>query len=361
MLAISLCLPVSLQAPIDDVVTAGRSAGDWRLGDAAVGTVALQLNAVLANDAFEVPGVEVLRRRKGRTAMRVSSEGGQFFAKRIELRPLRKRVGAALGVQNRLFGYDHGVAELDNTLYVARTTGQAVAPLALGTFRRHGLPQAQVLIQPWLEGYLTLGDAWQQADTVGRRRLLDEVQCLIRRFHQVGLCHLDFNPTNVMVAADDPGEMKVIDCARLIRDVPRPDIASALQVGKMLRSLYGRHESELPTRLNQAREMLAFVTDSPVSAEQDALLVLALRYQLSKTISIRRLVRATGSLDLRSLEVRALRSYKNAALRGCPEVSQVLAALPSAGTRVAATSSAAQRAEEAAMAHCDSGPGPARR
>lgn len=327
MFSMSACLPLILQAPIADDGPSVSPIGRWQLGNAQAGEIAVKLNAVLAGDEFSTPGVEILRQRKGRTAMRIAAEGKCFFAKRIELGPIRKRIGAALGVQNRLLGFDHGAAELRNTLHVARTTGMAVEPLALGTYRRHGFPIAQILVQPWLEGYQMLGEAWQSADRTRRYALLEKLQELIRRLHHARICHLDFNPTNVMVPEHGVGEAVVIDCARLVRDVRQPDVASALQIGKMLRSLYGRREIDLEARLDQARAMLESITNTPPSTGQDALLLLALRYQLGKTISLRHLVSAAGRrVDIRRLEAKARRSYKNAELRSCPAIAEVLLA-----------------------------------
>ncbi|WP_438765124.1 lipopolysaccharide kinase InaA family protein [Kushneria sp. TE3] len=259
--------------------------------------------------------VTTLRERKGRSIFRIQAAPGDFFAKEIALPSLRKRFGALLGVQNRLFGHDHGSAEVDNTLTLNERTGQGLDVLCLGELLRGGIPDHQLLIQPWLEGWINLGEAFSAADSHQRRSLLQRLEELLRDFHHARICHLDINIGNLMVSTEDPqAPLRAIDCARMTTQVTQPAISTALQLGKMLRELYGRSEADFAALYAQARAMQCRIAgEEGVNDATDTLLALSLRYRLSKNLSRRRLVTATTvNIDGPALEQRVRASHKNA-------------------------------------------------
>ncbi|REC93684.1 hypothetical protein [Kushneria indalinina] len=263
----------------------------------------------------EDDSVTTLRERKGRSIFRIQATPGDFFAKEIALPSLRKRFGALLGVQNRLFGHDHGSAEVDNTLTLNERTGQGLDVLCLGELLRGGIPDHQLLIQPWLEGWINLGEAFSAADSHQRRVLLQGLEDLLRAFHHARICHLDINTGNLMVSTQDPqAPLRAIDCARMTTGVTQPAVSTALQIGKMLRELYGRDEADFATRYAQARAMQHRIADKEgVNEATDTLLALSLRYRLSKNLSRRKLVTASFvNIDGPSLEQSVRASHKNA-------------------------------------------------
>ncbi|GHC24599.1 hypothetical protein GCM10010082_16520 [Kushneria pakistanensis] len=259
--------------------------------------------------------ITTLRERKGRSIFRLKAEQGDLFAKEIALPSLRKRLGALLGVQNRLFGHDHGSAEVDNTLTLNERTGQGLEVLCLGELLRGGIPDRQLLIQPWLEGWINLGEAFDTADSHQRRSLLQRLEDLLRDFHHARICHLDINTGNLMVSTQDAqAPLRAIDCARMTTGVTQPAISTALQIGKMLRELYGRDEADFPTLYAKARAMQYRIAgETGVNEATDALLALSLRYRLSKNLSRRKLVTAaTVNIDGPWLEQNVRASKKNA-------------------------------------------------
>ncbi len=259
--------------------------------------------------------VTTLRERKGRSIFRIQANQGDFFAKEIALKPARKCFGAFFGVQNRLFGYDHGSAEVDNTLALNDRTHQGHDVLCLGERLRGGLPTRQLLIQPWLEGWINLGEAFQAADEHGRRSLLYRMEALLKAMHDARICHLDINNGNLMVSTRDAkAPLRAIDCAKMETRVTQPAVSTALQIGKMLRELYGRDEADLAKRYAQARAMQRRIAGAEGDNEAtDTLLALSLRYRLSKSLSRRRLVTApVVNIDGPALEKRVRASKKNA-------------------------------------------------
>ncbi len=285
----------------------------WLADDARSHEAALRMDLHMRGDKDD--GITTLRERKGRSIFRLQAEQGDFFAKEIALPSLRKRFGALLGVQNRLFGYDHGSAEVDNTLTLNARTRQGLEILCLGEYLRGGIPDRQLLIQPWLEGWIDLGEAFSIADSHQRRSLLQRLEDLLRDFHHARICHLDINTGNLMVSTQDPqAPLRAIDCARMTTQVTQPAISTALQIGKMLRELYGRDETDFAARYAQARAMQRRIAgEEGVNDVTDTLLALSLRYRLSKNLSRRQLVTAeTVDIDGPALEKRARASYKNA-------------------------------------------------
>ncbi|WP_445620007.1 lipopolysaccharide kinase InaA family protein [Kushneria sp. Sum13] len=285
----------------------------WLADDDAARDAAERIDRHLR--AGDTKTVTTLRERKGRSIFRIQSEQGDFFAKEIALRPSRKCFGAFFGLQNRLFGYDHGSAEVDNTLTLNDRTHQGHEVLCLGERLRAGLPTRQLLIQPWLEGWINLGDAFQAADEHGRRSLLYRMEALLKAMHDARICHLDINNGNLMVSTQD-GEapLRAIDCAKMETRVTQPAVSTALQIGKMLRELYGRDEADLATRYAQARAMQRRIAGADgVNETTDTLLALSLRYRLSKSLSRRKLVTAPCvNIDGPALEKCVRASKKNA-------------------------------------------------
>ena len=259
--------------------------------------------------------VTTLRERKGRSIFRIQANQGDFFAKEIALKPMRKCFGAFFGVQNRLFGYDHGSAEVDNTLTLNDRTHQGLDVLCLGERLRGGLPTRQLLIQPWLAGWITLGEAFKVASEHGRRSLLSRMEALLKAMHDARICHLDINTGNLMVSTQNPdAALRAIDCAKMETRVTQPAVSTALQIGKMLRELYGRDDADLATRYAQARAMQRRIAGTAgVNETTDTLLALSLRYRLSKNLSRRKLVTAPFvNIDGPALEKRVRASKKNA-------------------------------------------------
>ncbi|WP_456268979.1 hypothetical protein M1D97_01520 [Kushneria sp. AK178] len=259
--------------------------------------------------------VTTLRERKGRSIFRLHADQGDFFAKEIALKTLRKRLGAWLGVQNTFLGHDHGSAEVDNTLILNERTHQGLEVLCLGEYLRGGIPVRQLLIQPWLEGWVNLGEAFAAADEPRREVLLQRLEDLLRTFHHARICHLDINTGNLMVSTREAqAPLRAIDCARMTTRVTQPAISTALQIGKMLRELYGRHEADFNTLYARARAMQRRIAGPEgVSDATDTLLALSLRYRLSKNLSRRKLVTAPFvNIDGPSLEKTVRASKKNA-------------------------------------------------
>ncbi|MFC0337788.1 Lipopolysaccharide kinase (Kdo/WaaP) family protein [Kushneria avicenniae] len=258
--------------------------------------------------------VTTLRERKGRSIFRLQGNQGDFFAKEIALKTLRKRLGAWLGVQNTLFGHDHGSAEVDNTLTLDRRTRQGLEVLCLGEYLRGGIPTRQLLIQPWLDGWIGLGDAFEAADEHGRHSLLYRMEALLKAMHDARICHLDINIDNLMVSTrDHETPLRAIDCAKMETQVTQPAVSTALQIGKMLRELYGRDEAGFAARYAQARAMQRRIAGREGDNDAtDTLLALSLRYRLSKNLSRRKLVTASFiNIDGPALEKRVRASSKN--------------------------------------------------
>lgn len=261
--------------------------------------------------------VTTLRERKGRSIFRIHADTGDFFAKEIELPALRKRLGAWAGRQGSLFGYDHGSAEVDNTLTLNERTRQGLDVLCVGECLLGGIPTHQLLIQPWLDGWIGLGTAFEAADEHERRSLLYRMEALLKDMHDARICHLDINTGNLMVATQEmDAPLRAIDCAKMETGVTQPAISTALQIGKMLRDLYGRDETDFATRHAQARAMQRRIAGKEgVNKATDTLLALSLRYRLSKNLSRRKLVTAPFvNIDGPALEKRVRASRKNAGI-----------------------------------------------
>ncbi|ART62948.1 hypothetical protein B9H00_07670 [Kushneria marisflavi] len=259
--------------------------------------------------------VTTLRERKGRRTFRLQVAERALFAKEIPLPIWRKRLGALLGIQHTLVGFDHGSAEVDNTLTLNARTGQGLDVLCVGERMSAGLPTSQVLIQPWLEGWIGLGDAFDVADEHERHSLLYRMEALLKAMHDARICHLDINTDNLMVSTQDSETpLRAIDCAKMETKVTQPALSTALQIGKMLRELYGRDEADFTTRYTQARAMQRRIAgETGINEATDTLLALSLRYRLSKNLSRRKLVTTPFvNIDGPALEKRVRASKKNA-------------------------------------------------
>ena len=68
----------------------------------------------------------------------------------------------------------------------------------------------------WIDGTVTLDQAWEQAEPRRRRRLARELGTLLRRFHDSGVIHRDLHAGNVLVGAD--GVLTLIDFHRARRN-----------------------------------------------------------------------------------------------------------------------------------------------
>lgn len=260
-------------------------------------------------------GVTTLRERKGRRTFRFQVSEDALFAKEIPLPMWRKRLGAWSGIQHTLVGYDHGSAEVDNTLTLNARTGQGLDVLCVGEHMKAGLPDRQVLIQPWLDGWIGLGEAFEAASEHERHSLLYRMEALLKAMHDARICHLDINTDNLMVSTcDSEAPLRAIDCAKMETKVTQPAVSTALQIGKMLRELYGREEADFAARYAQARAMQRRIAGKEGANEAtDTLLALSLRYRLSKNLSRRKLVTASSvNIDGPWLEQRVRASKKNA-------------------------------------------------
>ena len=286
----------------------------WLADDERALSAARRMDAFL-NHAQTGSGIETLRTFKGRSTYRIHADGGDCFAKRIPLLTLRKRVGALTGHQNALLGFDHGSAEVNNTLFLHEHSDYGLPVYCLGEYMRHGLPLQQLLIQPWLEKSVGLKPLWQSSTPEQRRRLLPHIEQLLAALHQARLFHMDLHGGNIMIAWDDAApDLRIIDCDKMAIHVAQPHLATALHVGKLLRELEGRHPEDFSHLLSLAYGMQSRITGaSRLDEEVKTLLAISLRYRMSKTISRRRLVMApNGSVERKGLEARARRTYKNA-------------------------------------------------
>lgn len=307
--------PQRLKQYFQKPISFGTSPWQWWIADDARALAAAQrMDACLQHDDAS-DGIETLRTFKGRSTYRIHAEDGDCFAKTIPLFTLRKRIGALTGHQNRLLGFDHGSAEVDNTLTLHEQTGYGLPVYCLGERLSHGLPDQQVLIQPWLEGWVGLKPLWQSATPLYRYQLLTQVEKLLAAFHQARIFHMDLHGGNLMVdssAQDLP--LRAIDCDKMVVKVSQPHLATALHIGKLLRELEGRDPGDFSRLLTLARSMQRrIVGDDVLSEEADTLLALSLRYRLSKNISRRRLVMASSStIEGKKLESIVRRTYKNA-------------------------------------------------
>ena len=286
----------------------------WVADEERALSAACRMDAFL-KDAQKSQGVHTLRTFKGRSIYRLHDSAGDFFAKRIPLLTLRKRIGALTGHQNALLGFDHGSAEVNNTLFLNEKTGYGLPVYCLGEYQQHGLPLQQLLIQPWLGDSVGLKTLWQTATPEHRRRLLPHIEKVLTALHDARLLHMDLHGGNIMIDENDvtPG-LHVIDCDKMAIHVAHPQLATALHVGKLLRELEGRHPKDFSRLLTLAYSMQSRITGADqLDEEVKTLLAISLRYRMSKTISRRRLVMASdGSVERKGLEARARRTYKNA-------------------------------------------------
>ena len=307
--------PRRLQRHFQGPITFGQSPWQWWLTDDACALSAAQRMDVFLNQDQAGKGIETLRTFKGRSTYRIHAENGDCFAKCIPLLTLRKRIGALTGHQNMLLGFDHGSAEVDNTLVLHERTGHGLPVYCLGERLDHGLPRQQLLIQPWLDGAIGLKPLWQSTTPARRQQLQSRVEELLTAFHQTRLFHMDLHGGNIMVDPDDAtSTLHAIDCDKMVIDVAQPELATALHIGKLLRELEGREPDRFLQHLSRARHMQRRVTGkNHLGEEVDALLAVSLRYRMSKTISRRRLVMSPfNNIEGRKLEARARRTYKNA-------------------------------------------------
>ncbi|MFC0337789.1 hypothetical protein SAMN05421848_1418 [Kushneria avicenniae] len=290
---------------------------DWQWWVANEGhalSAARRMDAFLGNDQND-QGVNTLRTFKSRSIYHLHDTTGDCFAKRIPLLTLRKRIGALTGHQNVLLGFDHGSAEVSNTLFLHEHTDYGLPVYCLGEHMRHGLPLQQLLIQPWLGESVGLKTLWQTTTPEYRQRLLPHIEKLLGALYRARLLHLDLHGGNIMIAQENAvSKLHVIDCDKMAVDVAQPQVATALHIGKLLRELEGRRPEHFLQQLSLARHMQRRITGNrDLSEEIDGVLAISLRYRMSKTISRRRLVMSPlNAIDCQALEAQARLTYKNA-------------------------------------------------
>ncbi|WP_445620005.1 hypothetical protein ACUN8C_15215 [Kushneria sp. Sum13] len=306
--------PRRLRQDFKKPISFGNSPWQWWIShDRYAETFARRMDAFL-NQGQDGHDVETLRTFKGRSTYRIHGEHGDAFAKRIPLLTLRKRFGALTGHQNSLLGFDHGSAEVTNALAMHERTSHGLPVFCMGERLSYGVPHQQLLIQPWLDGTIGLGELWHSTSSCHRQQLLLRVEELLASLHGARLFHMDLHHGNIMIDPDDAtSTLHAIDCDKMVVDVARPELATALHIGKLLRELEGREPEHFLRQLSLARHMQRRITGKvELSEEVDALLAVSLRYRMSKTISRRRLlISPFNTIEGRKLEARARRTYKN--------------------------------------------------
>lgn len=233
----------------------------------------------------------------------------RYFAKLMKQRP-RARLGALLGSHSPVIGCSHGTAELAHSLALHERTSHGVRTFAFGECFRAGLPERQVLLQEYLDGWQPFDAVWRQSgNRPGRRReLLRKFATLLAALRDAGIGHLDLHPGNVMVSPDPQAPLRAIDCGKMDMTAD-PALAAALHLGVFLFSLNGGHRPASPRLENGARQLLArLVGERESHACAAGLLPLLLRYSTRKPFSRRLLLWPQRTqLDLEALEVRLQR------------------------------------------------------
>ncbi|HOA83255.1 MAG TPA: hypothetical protein PKN66_04735 [Thermodesulfovibrio thiophilus] len=226
-----------------------------------------------------------------------------YFAKHSFNIPLRKRIGALLGLRGSMVGRNHLTAECINTEVISKNTPHGVPVLAFGEYIKLGLPAQQILIQPFLGDYKNFYEYWDGNLSFEERvQLMSKLIDLLTTLHRLSICHRDLHLKNIMVPNDKELPLKLIDCVSVILSV-QPAIATAVDLGTLLYELNGKRDTLKEDLENAAQSLLKkIVKNDPCFLKASKILSLLLRYSFYGKRATKHLLFFDAKIKINHLE-----------------------------------------------------------
>lgn len=220
-----------------------------------------------------------------------NNTSSNYFVKYSVNIPTRKRIGALFNFGNFLFGRNHLTSECIKTEKFYELSQEYGLPvLAFGEYIKFGLPKEQILIQPFLDNYVTFYQYWNNKLAFDDRvQLLIKLIDMLFTLNKFSVCHRDMKSNNILVSNNLKEPLKIIDCIALTFSVPS-SLATAINLGTILYDLNGRRHivnNELEELAIELLRHIAF--DCPHLPKATKILSLLLRYNFKKNKSTKRL------------------------------------------------------------------------
>jgi len=123
------------------------------------------------------------------------NRSSNYFVKHGVNIPTIKRIGALFNFSNFLFGRNHLTSECIKTeKFYALSEQYGLPVLALGEYMKLGLPKEQILIQPFLDKYVTFYKYWNNKLAFDDRvQLLIKLIDLLFTLNKFSVCHRNFH------------------------------------------------------------------------------------------------------------------------------------------------------------------------
>jgi hypothetical protein len=220
-----------------------------------------------------------------------NNKSSNYFVKHGVNIPVIKRIGALFNFDNFLFGRNHLTSECIKTeKFYALSQKYGLPVLALGEYMKFGLPKEQILIQPFLDNYVTFYQYWKNKLAFDDRvQLLIKLIDLLFTLNKLSVCHRDMKSNNILVSNNLREPLKIIDCIGLTFSVPS-SLATAVNLGTILYDLNGRRHIVNHKLEELAIELLRHIAfDCPLLPKAIKILPLLLRYNFKKNRSTKRL------------------------------------------------------------------------
>lgn len=220
-----------------------------------------------------------------------NNRSSNYFVKHSVNIPTKKRIGALFNFGNFLFGWNHLTCECIKTeKFYALSQQYGLPVLALGEYMKFGLPKEQILIQPFLDNYVTFYQYWDNKVAFDDRvQLLIKLIDMLFALNEFSVCHRDMKSNNILVSNNLKEPLKIIDCIGLTFSVPS-SLATAVNLGTILYDLNGRRYIVNNKLEELAIELLRHIAfDCPHLPKAIKILSLLLRYNFEKNRSTKRL------------------------------------------------------------------------